>query len=255
VVDCGAISPTLIESELFGHEKGAFTAPTPASRRLRQADGGTVFLDEIGELPLDLQSKLLRFVQEKQFTPVGSVTARRVDVRIIAATNVDLRARVAEGRFREDLFHRLNVRPPARAAAARADARHRPPREHLPPAVRRALQAARPPLHGAGGGAAGATSLARERPRAAEPRADLRALPATRRAGRHRPERLPGVALPALSEKAVPAPVARESDRAGATARLEHPRRPPSACAFRLPRRSRLSSLRERNAPAALGNG
>jgi diguanylate cyclase (GGDEF)-like protein len=110
VVDCGAISPTLIESELFGHEKGAFTgAHTRKPGKLAQADGATVFLDEIGDLPLDLQSKLLRFVQEKQFTPVGSVTPRRVDVRIIAATNVDLRAKVAEGKFREDLFHRLNV--------------------------------------------------------------------------------------------------------------------------------------------------
>jgi diguanylate cyclase (GGDEF)-like protein len=110
VVDCSAISPTLIESELFGHEKGAFTgAHARKPGRLTQADGATVFLDEIGELPLDLQGKLLRFVQEKQLTPVGSVTARRVDVRIIAATNVDLQARVAEGRFREDLFHRLNV--------------------------------------------------------------------------------------------------------------------------------------------------
>ena len=110
VVDCGAISPTLIESELFGHEKGAFTgAHARKPGRLAQADGATVFLDEIGELPLDLQTKLLRFVQEKQFTPVGSVTPRRVDVRIVAATNVDLRAKVAEGRFREDLFHRLNV--------------------------------------------------------------------------------------------------------------------------------------------------
>jgi diguanylate cyclase (GGDEF)-like protein len=110
VVDCGAISPTLIESELFGHEKGAFTgAHARKPGRLAQAEGATVFLDEIGELPLDLQSKLLRFVQEKQFTPVGSVMPRRVDVRIIAATNADLRAKVAEGRFREDLYHRLNV--------------------------------------------------------------------------------------------------------------------------------------------------
>jgi DNA-binding NtrC family response regulator len=110
VVDCGAISPTLIESELFGHERGAFTgAHTRKTGRLAQADGATVFLDEIGDLPLDLQSKLLRFVQEKQLTPVGSVSPRRVDARIIAATNVDLRARVAEGKFREDLFHRLNV--------------------------------------------------------------------------------------------------------------------------------------------------
>ena len=110
VVDCGAIAPTLIESELFGHEKGAFTgAHTRKQGKLARADGGTVFLDEIGDLPLDLQSKLLRFVQEKQFTPVGGVEVRKVDVRIIAATNVDLRARVAEGGFREDLFHRLNV--------------------------------------------------------------------------------------------------------------------------------------------------
>ncbi|MCM2254199.1 MAG: sigma 54-interacting transcriptional regulator [Vicinamibacteria bacterium] len=110
VVDCSAISPSLIESDLFGHERGAFTgAHARKLGRLVQADGATVFLDEIGDIPLDLQSKLLRFVQEKQLTPVGGVQPRRVDVRIIAATNVDLRARVAEGRFREDLFHRLNV--------------------------------------------------------------------------------------------------------------------------------------------------
>ncbi|HVO09900.1 MAG TPA: sigma 54-interacting transcriptional regulator [Vicinamibacteria bacterium] len=110
VVDCSSISPTLIESELFGHEKGAFTgAHVRNPGRLAQAHGATVFLDEIGDLPLDLQSKLLRFVQEKQFTPVGGVVPRSVDARIIAATNVDLRARVAQGRFREDLFHRLNV--------------------------------------------------------------------------------------------------------------------------------------------------
>jgi diguanylate cyclase (GGDEF)-like protein len=110
VVDCSSISPSLIESELFGHERGAFTgAHARKPGRLARADGSTVFLDEIGDLPLDLQSKLLRFVQEKQFTPVGSVVAHKVDVRIIAATNVDLRARVAAGRFREDLFHRLNV--------------------------------------------------------------------------------------------------------------------------------------------------
>jgi len=110
VVDCSAISPTLIESELFGHEKGAFTgAHTRNPGRLVQAHGSTVFLDEIGDVPLDLQSKLLRFVQERQFTPVGGVTPRKVDARILAATNVDLRARVAAGLFRADLFHRLNV--------------------------------------------------------------------------------------------------------------------------------------------------
>ena len=110
VVDCGAISPALIESDLFGHERGAFTgAHIRKVGRLAQADGATVFLDEIGDIPLDLQGKLLRFVQEKQLTPVGGVVPRTVDVRIIAATNVDLRAKVAEGKFREDLFHRLNV--------------------------------------------------------------------------------------------------------------------------------------------------
>jgi len=110
VVDCGAIAPSLIESELFGHERGAFTgADARKPGRLAQADAGTVFLDEIGDLPLDLQGKLLRFVQEKELTPVGGVVPRTVDVRIIAATNADLRAKVAEGRFREDLFHRLNV--------------------------------------------------------------------------------------------------------------------------------------------------
>jgi len=110
VVDCSAISPTLMESELFGHERGAFTGAHARQRgRLAQADGSTVFLDEIGDLPLDLQSKLLRFVQDKQLTPVGGVVPQTVDVRIIAATNVDLRAKVDEGRFRPDLFHRLNV--------------------------------------------------------------------------------------------------------------------------------------------------
>ncbi|HXB54081.1 MAG TPA: sigma 54-interacting transcriptional regulator [Vicinamibacteria bacterium] len=110
VIDCSAISPTLIDSELFGHEKGAFTgAHARKPGRLAQAQGATVFLDEIGDLPLDLQSKLLRFVQEKQFTPVGSVVARTVDVQIIAATNADLRVKVRQGKFREDLFHRLNV--------------------------------------------------------------------------------------------------------------------------------------------------
>ena len=110
VVDCAAISSSLIDSELFGHERGAYTgAQARTIGRLTEADGGTVLLDEIGELPLDVQSKLLRFVQEKQLTPVGSTKARGVDVRVIAATNRDLAAEVAAKRFREDLYHRLNV--------------------------------------------------------------------------------------------------------------------------------------------------
>ena len=192
VVDCGAISPTLIESELFGHERGAFTgAHARKLGKLAQADGATVFLDEIGDLPLDLQSKLLRFVQEKQFTPVGSVHSRRVDVRIIAATNADLRAKVAEGKFREDLFHRLNV-----------------VRLHVPPLRERpddivhlaniflhqfAALYRRPAHHFTARAETGARGLrvAGQRTRAPEPGADLRALRRRLRAGCGRPARPP----------------------------------------------------------------
>ncbi len=110
VVDCGSIAASLADSELFGHERGAYTgAQQRKIGRLAEGDGGTVLLDEIGELPLEIQSKLLRFVQEKQITTVGGTQPRKVDVRIIAATNRDLAAEVGAGRFREDLYHRLNV--------------------------------------------------------------------------------------------------------------------------------------------------
>ena len=160
VVDCSAISPTLIESELFGHERGPSPGPTRASRAgSPRPTASTVFLDEIGELPLDLQSKLLRFVQEKQFTPVGGVAARTVDVRIIAATNVDLRAKVADGPLPRGPLPPPERRAAPRAAAAGAPGGHRPPREHLPEAVRRALPPPRPPLHAARrGGPRGATA-------------------------------------------------------------------------------------------------
>ncbi len=109
-VDCGAISHSLMEAELFGHVKGAYTgATTDSDGRIVQADGGTIFLDEIGEIPLDVQAKLLRFVQEKEISPVGASTSRQVNVRIIAATNRNLAKEVAEGKFREDLFYRLKV--------------------------------------------------------------------------------------------------------------------------------------------------
>ncbi|HEY7700427.1 MAG TPA: sigma-54 dependent transcriptional regulator, partial [Vicinamibacteria bacterium] len=110
VVDCGAIPTTLIESELFGHERGAYTgAQERRVGRLLEAEGGTVVLDEIGELPLEVQSKLLRFVQERQVVPVGGTRVRHVDTRLIAVTNRELAVEAAAGRFREDLFYRLNV--------------------------------------------------------------------------------------------------------------------------------------------------
>jgi diguanylate cyclase (GGDEF)-like protein len=110
VVDCGAIPMTLIESELFGHERGAYTgAQERRIGRLLEAEGGTVVLDEIGELPLEVQSKLLRFVQERQIVPVGGTKVRHVDTRLIAVTNRELSIEAAAGRFREDLYYRLNV--------------------------------------------------------------------------------------------------------------------------------------------------
>jgi DNA-binding NtrC family response regulator len=109
-VDCGSLVPTLIESELFGHVRGAFTGATnPKDGLLAIAEGGTVFLDEIGELPVDLQAKLLRAIQEKEIRPVGSVKRIPINVRILAATNRDLERAVGDGTFRRDLFFRLNV--------------------------------------------------------------------------------------------------------------------------------------------------
>jgi len=111
-VNCAALPPTLVESELFGHEKGAFTGAVGIRQgRFEVADGGTIFLDEIGDLSHEVQVKFLRVLQEGEFERVGSSRTRRVDVRVIAATHQDLDAAVAEGRFRADLFYRLSVYP------------------------------------------------------------------------------------------------------------------------------------------------
>ena len=167
-ITCSALPETLLESELFGHERGAFTGADRQKRGLiESADGGTVFLDEIGEMVPALQAKLLRFLEEKTFKRVGGSQDLRVDVRVIAATNRTLEDEVRKGRFREDLYYRLNVVPINAARAAPAGRRHPAAREllrrRLQPEFRKRVVARRAGRHGP----AEALSLAGQRPRAA----------------------------------------------------------------------------------------
>jgi transcriptional regulator with GAF, ATPase, and Fis domain len=112
VVNCSNIPSELLESELFGHTKGAFTGAVAAKKGLFEvADTGSIFLDEIGDVPPEMQVRLLRVIQEREFTPIGDTSPRRVDVRIVAATNADLKELVRQGTFREDLYYRLSVVP------------------------------------------------------------------------------------------------------------------------------------------------
>ena len=108
-VNCAAINENLLESELFGHERGRSPARTPRRKALRSRRPGTLFLDEIGELDVGMQAKLLRALQEREIRRVGGTRAIKIDVRVVAATNRDLRAMVADGRFRDDLYYRINV--------------------------------------------------------------------------------------------------------------------------------------------------
>ena len=170
-VNCAAIPGTLMESELFGREKGAFTGALARQiGRFELADHSTIFLDEIGDLPADVQVKLLRVLEDRQIERLGSPKAIRVDVRIVAATHRNLEQRIHRGTFREDLYYRLNVFPIRRAAAAGSPRRHSPPRlalrRRILEVVRQADRHHRQREHGR----AAAVRLAGQHPRAPQRR-------------------------------------------------------------------------------------
>jgi formate hydrogenlyase transcriptional activator len=150
-VNCAAIPEALLESELFGHVRGAFTGATTSKKgKFALADGGTIFLDEIGTMSGGLQAKLLRVLQEREFEPLGSERTQKVDLRVIAATNRDLRQMVADGRFQEDLYYRLNVIPihipPLRERREDIPALARYFTERFAQRMRRAMPAISPPV-------------------------------------------------------------------------------------------------------------
>ena len=167
-VNCAALPENLLESELFGHERGAFTSAEARRKgRFELADKGTIFLDEIGDISPAMQAKLLRVLQEKRFERVGGHESIEVDVRVVAATNKNLEKEVKEGRFREDLFYRLNVIKIDVPAAPRAARGHPAAGHPLPQQVRPAQRAAQEGL-ARGDGAAARLPLAGQRPRAGE---------------------------------------------------------------------------------------
>ena len=168
-VNCGALTESLLESELFGHVKGSFTgAVDNRTGRFEAAHTGSIFLDEINSTSPKLQVKLLRVLQEGEFERVGDNNTKKVDTRIIAATNRDLLEEIEAGRFREDLYYRLNVVPIYLPPLARAPRGHRAPGAVLPQAVRRAEPARDAPRPRRGDAALARARLAGERPRAAE---------------------------------------------------------------------------------------
>ena len=168
-VNSGNLPPDLLESTLFGHVKGAFTgAVSPKKGMFDLADTGSIFFDEIGNVPLETQAKLLRVIQERDFMRLGGLDTIKVDVRIIAATNTDLKQMTEEGRFREDLFYRLHVIALAASAAARAQGRHPAAGPALPAEIRRREPQERPRADAVGARSADRVRLAGQRPRARE---------------------------------------------------------------------------------------
>ena len=168
-VNCAAIPEDLIESELFGHVRGAFTGAVAERRgKFELADGGTIFLDEIGDMSLKTQAKVLRVLQEQTMEPVGGTATIRVDVRVLAATNKDLQTEIRGGRFREDLYFRLNVIPIFVPRAARSPGRHPAAGRALHGRIRAGVRQAREEVRAERHGRPAAVRVAGQRPRAAK---------------------------------------------------------------------------------------